>query len=133
MHFPLTGLDMTPYVLGPGVSSLAPSAGGGGGGGGGAHGDGGCDGSMAGANCSVDGRLVYDLYGVVNHYGGSNFGHYNAYCLSPVDSRWHLYDDSTVTAVPADPDRIVSSAAYLLFYRLRGATAPPRPASPGTD
>lgn len=47
-----------------------------------------------------EGGLIYDLYGVVNHFGGSNFGHYTAYCKSPGDRKWHLFDDSTVSCVP---------------------------------
>lgn len=63
--------------------------------------------------------MLYDLRGVVNHYGGSGFGHYTAYCQSPGDREWHLYDDSCVSNV--SPEEVSSPAAYVLFYRRRGA------------
>ena len=31
---------------------------------------------------------VYDLYGVVNHYGSFNSGHYNSACNNPLDGKW---------------------------------------------
>jgi ubiquitin carboxyl-terminal hydrolase 4/11/15 len=61
---------------------------------------------------------IYDLYAVSNHYGGSGFGHYTAYGLSPASREWYLFDDSSVSKVPKD--QICSSAAYVLFYKLRG-------------
>ena len=36
---------------------------------------------------------------VSNHYGGSGFGHYTAYCLAPGSQDWNLFDDSTVSKV----------------------------------
>ncbi len=59
VSFPLLGLELNPYVVGPGLvpgslTAAAAAAGQGGGGGG----------------------LVYDLYGVLNHLGGSSFGRY---------------------------------------------------------
>jgi ubiquitin carboxyl-terminal hydrolase 4/11/15 len=58
-------------------------------------------------------KLVYDCFGVINHYGSMNFGHYTAYAKN--NGNWYCYDDSTVTAV-SNPERIVTEAAYVLFY-----------------
>lgn len=61
-------------------------------------------------------RLIYDLYGVINHSGSNWGGHYTAYAKS--DGSWHYYDDERVTAVQNLED-IVSERAYVLFYKLR--------------
>ena len=61
--------------------------------------------------------MIYDLRGVINHFGGSGFGHYTAYCLSPGDKEWHLFDDSNVTR--ASLEDVCSPAAYVLFYQKR--------------
>ena len=63
---------------------------------------------------------VYDLYAVSNHYGGLGGGHYTAYCQMP-DSTWYTFDDSSVTEM--NPEGVKSPAAYVLFYRRRGAQA----------
>ena len=55
----------------------------------------------------------YNLIGVINHYGGSSFGHYTAYCLN--DDQWFEYNDESVSIIREN--NIVSSAAYVLFYK----------------
>lgn len=60
---------------------------------------------------------IYDCYAVSNHYGGLGGGHYTAYALSD-DGTWCHYDDSRV-ATNVDPKEVVSSAAYVLYYRRR--------------
>ena len=62
-------------------------------------------------------RSVYDLYAVGNHIGGTAGGHYYAYCL--LEDGWHEFNDSSVT--PMRADKVVTSAAYVLYYRKRGA------------
>ena len=57
----------------------------------------------------------YDLIGVINHYGGESFGHYTAYCLN--GKRWVEYNDESVSFIKEN--NVVSSAAYVLFYRRR--------------
>lgn len=61
-------------------------------------------------------RLIYDLYGVINHSGSNYAGHYTAYART--DDQWHYYDDSCVSLVKNTSD-IISERAYVLFYRLR--------------
>jgi ubiquitin C-terminal hydrolase len=85
---------------------------------------------------------VYDLYGVINHYGSMGYGHYTAFvrdevggggtsadadAASGVDSSrggeadavdaWSEIDDKNCFAVAEDV--ICSKAAYVLFYRRR--------------
>lgn len=62
--------------------------------------------------------LIYDLIAVDNHMGGLGGGHYTAYAKNFVDSKWYHYNDSNVS--PVSPENIVSSNAYLLFYKRRG-------------
>ena len=78
-------------------------------------------------------KLIYDLIGVDNHYGGLGGGHYTAYAQNYVDGKWYHFDgnlpfffgmrgltffaDSSVR--PTRPEESVTSAAYLLFYRRR--------------
>lgn len=60
-------------------------------------------------------KYVYDLFGVGNHYGSCQGGHYTAFAKH--DGIWRVYDDSHVR--PISPEEIVSPAAYCLFYRRR--------------
>jgi len=62
--------------------------------------------------------LIYDLFAVDNHFGGLGGGHYTAFAKNEEDGKWHNYDDSHVTEV-SSPEKVKSSAAYLLFYRRR--------------
>ncbi|NXS98891.1 UBP19 hydrolase, partial [Jacana jacana] len=69
---------------------------------------------------------TYDLYAVINHYGGMIGGHYTAYARLPNDKNsqrsdvgWRLFDDSTVTTV--DESQVVTRYAYVLFYRRRNS------------
>ncbi|XP_038177925.1 ubiquitin carboxyl-terminal hydrolase 19 isoform X5 [Arvicola amphibius] len=75
----------------------------------------------------------YDLYAVINHYGGMIGGHYTACARLPNDRSsqrsdvgWRLFDDSTVSTV--DESQVVTRYAYVLFYRRRNSPVerPPR-------
>lgn len=62
--------------------------------------------------------LIYDLIGVINHYGSMNFGHYIAFALNSHNGQWYEFNDSSVSAI--SPDSVCSSNAYVLFYKKRG-------------
>jgi hypothetical protein len=62
-------------------------------------------------------KPIYDCYAVSNHYGGLGGGHYTAYALNS-DDKWCHYDDSRITT-DVDPKEVVSSAAYVLYYKRR--------------
>lgn len=64
-------------------------------------------------------NYIYDLVAVDNHYGGIGGGHYTAYAKNFRDGKWYHYNDSKVTDV--QEEQLVSSAAYLLFYKKRGS------------
>jgi len=59
-------------------------------------------------------QYVYDLYGVCNHFGGVQGGHYTAYAKH-ANEKWFHFNDTNVNEVPTN--EIVSNAAYCLFYR----------------
>jgi ubiquitin carboxyl-terminal hydrolase 4/11/15 len=59
-------------------------------------------------------------------------GHYTAYAKNFKNGRWYDFNDSYVS--PADPSRVVSRQAYVLFYRRRSAGAVVEPVpSAATD
>ncbi|CCU81659.1 ubiquitin carboxyl-terminal hydrolase/USP19 [Blumeria hordei DH14] len=60
----------------------------------------------------------YDLFAVDNHWGGLGGGHYTAHAKNFYDGEWYEYNDSSVSKQKNLSD-IVSSSAYLLFYRRR--------------
>ena len=60
---------------------------------------------------------IYDLYSISNHYGSLNGGHYTAFAQNPVNKKWYEFDDTDVSK--ADSGKVVSKAAYVLFYKLR--------------
>ncbi|XP_068188940.1 ubiquitin carboxyl-terminal hydrolase 11 isoform X2 [Antennarius striatus] len=74
----------------------------------------------------------YDLIAVSNHYGGLRDGHYTSYARNKDNGQWYDFDDSKVTY--AREDKIVTNAAYVLFYqrqdKIRKPTLPAPNASP---
>lgn len=98
---------------------------------------------MSSEGSESTGGTMYDLYGVANHIGDMTRGHYTAFVNCQGESsrdmkgqpssarfdaehtpsgrgRWFLFDDDLVEEVP--PSRIVSSSAYVLFYKRRRLT-----------
>lgn len=57
----------------------------------------------------------FTLYGVSNHFGSLESGHYTAFCYSQVYQKWHKYDDTEVYEMDNSND-VKSPAAYILFY-----------------
>ena len=65
------------------------------------------------SSSSINSNVKYDLIGVINHYGGTSFGHYTAYCLN--NGNWYEYNDQSVSYI--NKSSVVSNAAYVLFYK----------------
>eukprot|EP00096_Caligus_rogercresseyi_P009393 TRINITY_DN3185_c0_g1_i1.p1 TRINITY_DN3185_c0_g1~~TRINITY_DN3185_c0_g1_i1.p1 ORF type:complete len:547 (-),score=156.85 TRINITY_DN3185_c0_g1_i1:247-1887(-) len=83
--FPLSGLDMSDYLL----SNLHET------------------------RCSNSGSSLYDLAAVIVHHGsGAGSGHYTAFVTK--NNHWYHFNDSTVLA--SDPETVLKSKAYILFY-----------------
>ncbi|KAJ3292794.1 CSN-associated deubiquitinating enzyme Ubp12 [Rhizoclosmatium sp. JEL0117] len=65
-------------------------------------------------------QAIYDLYAVSSHIGGLGGGHYTAVVKSIEDGLWYEMDDNHATRI--DETEIVTSAAYILFYRRRNCS-----------
>ena len=61
--------------------------------------------------------MIYDLFGVCNHIGNAQKGHYYAICKNIFTKKWYKYDDSSVSEI--QESNIVNKDAYVLFYRRR--------------
>ena len=55
---------------------------------------------------------IYNLFGVIYHYGEINSGHYN--CTIRKDEKWILCDDNRITEI--EEKSVMTSNAYILFY-----------------
>eukprot|EP00347_Sterkiella_histriomuscorum_P024260 403331751 len=58
---------------------------------------------------------LYDLFGVVNHFGAINSGHYISYVKNQSLKTWLQYDDSSVEDI--QESRVCNPFAYILFYQ----------------
>ncbi|KAH3686814.1 hypothetical protein WICPIJ_002211 [Wickerhamomyces pijperi] len=93
VDFPIEGLDMKPYLASyEHVQEMVVDA---------------------------ESNEIYDLCAVDNHYGGLGGGHYTSYAKNFIDGQWYYYDDSRVSLT--SPEKAITGAAYLLFYRKRSS------------
>lgn len=67
-------------------------------------------------------NAVYDLYGIINHWGNVSGGHYTATCKNPLNKQWYEFNDADVK--PARETQLVSNSAYVLFYKRRELEEP---------
>jgi ubiquitin C-terminal hydrolase len=58
----------------------------------------------------------YEIYGVVNHFGSLNGGHYTANCKT--DQGWYNFNDSSVHKI--NESEVFNNSSYLLFYKRKG-------------
>jgi ubiquitin C-terminal hydrolase len=58
---------------------------------------------------------IYELYGICNHIGNYNGGHYTAF-IKNANNKWYYYNDERVVEV-MDIDELITSNAYCFFYR----------------
>ena len=56
----------------------------------------------------------FNLFGICNHIGSSNGGHYFSYCKNP-NGKWYEFNDNNVREI--GEDKLVTNNAYCLFYR----------------
>ena len=59
-------------------------------------------------------KSIFNLYGICNHSGNCNSGHYYAYCKHDNDG-WYEFNDSSVSKI--DKNNLVTNNAYCLFYK----------------
>ena len=63
------------------------------------------------------GSGVYDLYGISNHSGGLQGGHYTSFVKMANDS-WYHFNDTQVTKLTSNIEHsLISPRAYCLFYQ----------------
>ncbi len=65
-------------------------------------------------------NYIYDLYGVCNHSGSVQGGHYTSF-VKNANGKWYHYNDTSVSEVGM-PNQIISPKAYCFFYRKRPNT-----------
>jgi len=58
---------------------------------------------------------VYDLYGICNHIGGTQGGHYTSF-IKNADGNWYHFNDTNVQIVN-DLSQLITPKAYCFFYR----------------
>jgi ubiquitin carboxyl-terminal hydrolase 8 len=60
---------------------------------------------------------LYELYGICNHIGNVNGGHYTAF-VKDINGKWMHYNDSYVVPIPEEElQNMITPMAYCLFYR----------------
>ena len=57
---------------------------------------------------------IFELYGICNHEGILNGGHYYAYCKNQ-NGKWYSYNDNSVREI--QESSLITNNAYCLFYR----------------
>ncbi|XP_059143552.1 ubiquitin carboxyl-terminal hydrolase 8-like [Physella acuta] len=67
-------------------------------------------------------RNKYSLYGISNHYGTMEGGHYTAFCRNTVNKKWYKFDDLDVYEISSSD--VKSSAAFVLYYTSIDMPAP---------
>ena len=58
-------------------------------------------------------KSIFSLFGVCNHIGSINSGHYFSYCKHK--DNWYNYDDTNITKIKEA--ELVTKNAYCLFYK----------------
>lgn len=64
-------------------------------------------------NCGFRNSCLYSLYGIANHSGTIDFGHYFAYIK--IEGNWFEFNDSIVKSIGRINN--ISSSAYVFFYK----------------
>ena len=61
---------------------------------------------------------IYDLYGICNHHGDENFGHYTS-TVKTANSKWYNFNDTMVKELAFPLQTVVTAQAYCMFLRKR--------------
>ena len=59
-------------------------------------------------------KYIYELFGICNHNGESQGGHYTAY-IKNSNQKWYQFDDTDVTEI--SESQLITSKGYCYFYR----------------
>ena len=58
---------------------------------------------------------IYDLYGICNHSGSVQGGHYTAF-IKNANGKWYHYNDTNIMEI-SDLKKLITPSAYCFFYR----------------
>jgi ubiquitin C-terminal hydrolase len=58
--------------------------------------------------------IVYQLFGIIEHFGSLNSGHYTTHCYHSGKGKWYFFNDSSVKE--STIQEVHSRNAYILFY-----------------
>ena len=61
-----------------------------------------------------DNEIEYELYGIINHEGSLDFGHYYSFIKSFASKMWYNYNDVDVNEINFNSD--YSNKVYILLY-----------------
>jgi ubiquitin carboxyl-terminal hydrolase 8 len=61
-----------------------------------------------------EGEHLYNLYGICNHVGNTNGGHYTSY-VKNANGKWYEFNDTHVNRIKEN--NLITPSAYVLFYR----------------
>jgi ubiquitin carboxyl-terminal hydrolase 8 len=59
-------------------------------------------------------NYIYELFGICNHSGGSQGGHYTSY-VKNANQKWYCFNDTSVTEI--NENTLISAKAYCYCYR----------------
>ena len=60
----------------------------------------------------------YQLYGVINHYGSYESGHYTAYGENFYDNKWYNYDDNMIKDISKNSVKVWWEVLFFYFFEL---------------
>ena len=58
-------------------------------------------------------KSKFSLFGIINHIGNINSGHYYSYCKT--DENWYKFDDTNVSRITKN--KLITENVYCLFYK----------------
>jgi ubiquitin carboxyl-terminal hydrolase 2/21 len=62
-------------------------------------------------------KVMYNLYGYIDHHGMYDWGHYTASCKHIGTQMWYKFNDSCVMPIGCELDSVQSKNVYILFYQ----------------
>ena len=65
-------------------------------------------------SCNKEQPTKYELFGIINHSGSMQGGHYISYVKNQND-KWYVYNDTSVEEIK--PEKIIGNKNYCLVYR----------------
>jgi ubiquitin carboxyl-terminal hydrolase 8 len=61
-------------------------------------------------------KRIYNLYGIIQHFGSAQGGHYIAYTKNKIDEHWYEFNDEDAYLIPNIESVVSTSNSFILFY-----------------